>query len=389
MKTYPTPWQRKILWWAFTALAITFFFALAACVLLAMSRVLGFLQPLLIPVAVAGVLAYLLDPVVNFFCSRGISRTTAVIYVFMLILLPLILLCLWIIPEIYHQSLQFASKVPGYVEKSREMLMDTVERYQELYAGNPYVQEAGVWLQNQLPTLPPKIWSFISSSVEGFLGIFGFVLGLVVVPIYLFFFLKDGAEIAEHWSDYLPLRASEFKNEVVAVLTEINRYLISFFRGQLLVSIIDGVATGVLLLLLGLDFALLIGLLICVLALIPYIGVILCWIPAVLIAAVQFGDWFHPLMVTAIFVGVQQLEGWLIAPKIVGESVGLHPLTVIISVFAWTLLIGGLLGAILAVPLTATLKVLLVRYIWQEDFQSVDLAPAPELSQKQVLVASK
>ena len=116
----------------------------------------------------------------------------------------------------------------------------------------------------------------------------------------------------------------------------------------------------------GLDFAVLIGLLVGVLGLIPYAGMLICWIPAVLIATAQFGDWGHPLAVTIIFVVMNQIDGLFIAPKIVGESVGLHPLTVIISVLAWSLVLGGLLGALLAVPLTATLKVLLKRYFWDK-----------------------
>src|SRR6266853_4643197 len=114
----------------------------------------------------------------------------------------------------------------------------------------------------------------------------------------------------------------------------------------------------------GLNFAPLIGLLVVILTMIPYIGIILCLIPAVLIAAAQWGDWTHPLIVTGVFLLVQNLEAIFIAPRIVGNSVGLHPMTVIVSIFIWGLLIGGLLGPILAVPLTATVKVLLARYVW-------------------------
>jgi predicted PurR-regulated permease PerM len=199
------------------------------------------------------------------------------------------------------------------------------------------------------------------------------------VPIYLYYFLIESENIAQSWGDYLPLRASEFKDEVVAALNEINGYLIAFFRGQLLVSLINGTATGILLVSVGLDFGLLIGLMLCFLGIIPYLGITLCWIPAVIIASVQNGIgtwipgdpwWVFPLVVTAIFVVVQQVDGLFITPKIVGESVGLHPMTVIASVFVWSLLIGGLLGAIVAVPLTATIKVLLRRYVWQRKLFS-------------------
>jgi predicted PurR-regulated permease PerM len=100
----------------------------------------------------------------------------------------------------------------------------------------------------------------------------------------------------------------------------------------------------------------------------PYAGYIVCYIPAVLIAFVQFNDWIHPLWVTIIFfLIIAQIDGLVTTPRIVGNSVGLHPMTVIVSVFLWTLVLGGLLGAVLAIPLTATLKVLLYRYVWDRQ----------------------
>jgi predicted PurR-regulated permease PerM len=185
-----------------------------------------------------------------------------------------------------------------------------------------------------------------------------------MVPIYLFFLLKESPAIERRWREYLPLRNSPLKNEVAAVLSQINNYIIAYFRGQLLVCLIDGTLIGTALFFCGLNFAPLIGILVVILTMIPYIGIIVCWVPAVLIAFGQWGDWQHPLLVTLVFILVQNLEAIFIAPRIVGNSVGLHPMTVIVSIFVWGLLIGGLLGPILAVPLTATLKVLLARYVW-------------------------
>jgi predicted PurR-regulated permease PerM len=199
-------------------------------------------------------------------------------------------------------------------------------------------------------------------------GAFGLLVGLFVVPIYLFFFLKESPRIAASWSNYLPLRRSEFKDELVIVLTEINGYLINFFRGQLVVALINGVLTAAGLSILGLQFGVIIGLGMAVFGIIPYFGYIVCWIPAVLIAFVQFNDWAHPLWVTIIFfLFIAQIDGLVTTPRIVGNSVGLHPMTVIVSVFLWTLVLGGPLGAILAIPLTATLKVLMYRYIWDRQ----------------------
>lgn len=366
----PTPWQSKTMWTALTALSITLIFVLAIGAIYLTGRVLGFLQPLLIPVAIAGILAYLLDPLVTRITRLGVSRINAVLVVFGIFVVSSGLILLWIIPVISEQAGGFGEKFPLLVDTARTWAVDLGERVQERYSESGWVNKAVVSLEQQAPVLVAKAGALLQRSVGGFLGIFGLLIGLIIVPIYLFYFLKDTATISEHWTDYLPLRASHFKDEVVEVLTEINTYLIAFFRGQLLVSILDGLLIATALLIVGLDFALLIGLLIAVLALIPYLGIILCWIPAVLIAGMQYGDWVHPLIVTAIFIIMQQFEGWFIAPKIVGDSVGLHPMTVIISVFAWSLLIGGLLGAILAVPLTATLKVLLQRYVWHRRHQA-------------------
>jgi predicted PurR-regulated permease PerM len=219
-------------------------------------------------------------------------------------------------------------------------------------------------LQQQIPYLADKLWNIVTRSIGGFLGVTGFLLSLVMVPIYLFFLLKERPAIERRWKEYLPLRASPLKDEVATVLMQINNYIIAYFRGQLLVCLINGILIGTALMLLGLNFAPLIGCLVVLLTMIPYLGIVLCWIPAVLIATAQWGDWTHVLLVTAIFFGIQNLEAIFIAPRIVGNSVGLHPMTVIVSIFVWGLLIGGLLGPILAIPLTATVKVLLARYVW-------------------------
>ena len=170
----------------------------------------------------------------------------------------------------------------------------------------------------------------------------------------------------------MPLPPSSFKEEVVSLFLEINNIVIYFFRGQLLVSLIDGAMIAVaLMIFVHLDFAIFLGLMVGILGLIPYAGIIICWVPAVLIAAAQFGDWWHPGLVTFIFLAANNIDGIFISPKIVGHSVGLHPLTIILSVFTWSIILGGLLGAILAVPLTASLLVLLRRYVWKESPASI------------------
>jgi len=211
------------------------------------------------------------------------------------------------------------------------------------------------------------------------LGFLGLILGMIMVPVYLFFFLKDSAAIRDNWHNYVPLKASRFKTELVDCLREINGYLISFFRGQVLVGLIDGVLVGIALEIYNLPYGFLIGIFMAILGVIPYIGNILCLIPACLIGflhaqgapdqAFGLSPMGYAFGVVAIFIGVQQINSLVTAPKIVGDSVGLHPFTVIFSMLFWSLVLGGFVGALLAVPLTAAVKVLFRRYIWERQLR--------------------
>ncbi|HEV3209216.1 MAG TPA: AI-2E family transporter [Chthoniobacterales bacterium] len=399
---YPTPWQKKTLWNAITSISLLVIGSIFVFTIYVATRILTFLQPFLLPVAVAAVLAFLLEPVVSWLARRRLPRLLAVIIVFGTFVLGAGLLVVGVIPSIYIESVKFSSTLPAYVEKGWAaldgFLQDHIETFPQLgigpssssgsktqgggataqskttdtgfarYRDNPYVQQTLQYLREQLPSLFQRSWAFVQSSLTGVFGVFGFLFGLLVIPIYLFFFLKESPRIASSWSNYLPLRRSEFKDELVTVLSEINGYLINFFRGQLVVAFINGALLAIGLSILGLQFGFLIGLGFMFFGIIPYVGYIICYIPAILIAFAQFNDWTHPVWVTIIFfLIIAQIDGLVTTPRIVGTSVGLHPMTVIVSVLLWTLVLGGLLGAILAIPLTATLKVLLQRYVWDRQ----------------------
>lgn len=408
MTNYPTARQRKILWVAITSVSLFAVGALAVWLLVLVARVVGFLQPVLIPMAMAAVLAFLLDPIVRMLCARTrLPRAGAVVVVFAMAGLLLALLFVSLVPPLYRQTISLVSDMPSYTVKAQKRLSAVLDGAQKrldkldrmlptipkptpaptpaipsLYgdespspaaAESPAPVDAATpirdYIQERLPDLGKKIplildsaWHLLLSSI----GSFGLLLNAIIIPVYLFFFLVESRNIARRWSEYLPLQDSPLKQEVVSVMLEINGYLVAFFRGQLIVSTIDGLLIGTALyFFVHLDFSFLVGLLVVILTFIPYLGIILCYIPATLIALIQYGDWQHPLMVVAIMFTVQTLDGFLIAPKIVGDSVGLHPLTVIISILGWSLLLEGPIGAILAVPLTASLKVLLRRYVWE------------------------
>lgn len=384
----PTLWQRKVWNAALTAIALTVLAVLVVCAGYLVVEALVFLQPLLLPVVIAVILTYLLGPVVSKMCGWGMRRATAVIVLLLLLVAGFSGVVLWVAPSISHEAVEFGKSLPDHTARGERLVLSSLEWFRgiqqkwepgevlttertirdEVWAlAGRYVEQLTDWLQAKLPEILASAGVFLTRSVGGVLGAAGVVLSLLLVPLFLFFFLRDSEKFARDWRNYIPLPDSRLKDEVASLFEEINNYLVRYFRGQFLVSLIDGALIGTALVVMGLNFGLLIGMAVGILGMIPYLGMLICWIPAVLIAAAQFGDWTHPLIVTAIFIGMNNLEGFLIAPRIVGDSVSLRPFTVIMSVLVWTLVLGGILGALLAVPLTATLKVLLQRYVWSRS----------------------
>jgi predicted PurR-regulated permease PerM len=222
---YPTPWQKKTLWNAITAVSLLVIAAIFVFAIYVATRILTFLQPFLLPVAVAAVLAFLLEPVVSWLTRRRLPRLLAVTIVFGAFVLGAALLVVGVIPSIYSEGVKFSSTLPAYVEKGwgalDGFLQNHIEIFPQLgighstsngsnpeergvtpeskpadtglarYRDNPYIRQSLQYLQEQLPSLFQRSWAFAQSSLTGVFGVFGFLFGLLVIPIYLFFFLKE------------------------------------------------------------------------------------------------------------------------------------------------------------------------------------------------------
>jgi predicted PurR-regulated permease PerM len=407
----PSEKQARLIWLALTGLSIAVLAALAAGLIWGLGRVLQILSPVLWPLAVAGVMAYLLDPVVDFIERKGAPRSRAIVYVFAVALLCIALLFCSVVPQLVAETRQLASRVPEYGARLEQRINDWVSHPPRLVlkllerggAGGPAAPPASATntIMRSAATNSPgpagsstNAPSLLDRSLDNehletaagwlaaalkkggswllgqFLTGFGLLAGLALVPVYTFYFLLEKRGISSRWTDYLPVSDSRFKSELVFVLNAVNNYLIAFFRGQVLVALCDGILYGMGFLIIGLPYALLIGVMAVFLTMIPYLGAFLTCATALIIALVQFGDWRHPLLVLAVFGVVQTLEGLVISPKIMGNRVGLHPVTIIIAVMVGTTLLGGLLGGILAIPLTAALRVLMFRYVWKRDSQA-------------------
>ena len=400
----PHPTQVRILWWTVTALAMAVLVGLVVGLVWGVGQVLGVLSPVLWPLALAGVLAYLLDPVVDFIERRGIARARAISLVFVSALVIVAGLFASVAPQIYRETRQFAERVPDYSQKFRHQ-MDAwatnppvlVRKLLELRSTSiggvgatnvsshsaPVPTEATPRELPRISLLPASAWlvelmpasgAWFLGQVGKFSGGLGILAGLFLVPVYAFYFLLEKRGIEREWTDYLPLRNSEFKDELVFILRSINDYLIVFFRSQLLVAMCDGLLYTLGFLIIGLPYAFIIGLMATLLTMIPFLGAITTCVAALLVGFASSGDWVLPAKVIAVFAVVQTLEGLVISPKIMGDRVGLHPVTIIIAVMVGTTLLGGLLGGILAIPLTAALRVLMFRYVWRPPSRDTESA---------------
>lgn len=394
-KSYPTPFQRATCWAALTGVSLLVIVLLIMGLVWSFGSVFIALEPVLLPVIIAGVLAYLLMPCVRLVQSRLKirKRIEAVLLVMLVATLTLAGLAAAILPPLVGQTNELISHRAEIFSRSvtsaHEFLQhNTLAQYAvdalydkakheaaadtevpaadsaELATAKSYPDKVSAILNYYSGSLVLTGWRWLTAGTRAIYGAAGVLIGIVMIPVFLFYFLLKSEDISDNWHDILPLRASEFRKELVGTLQQINAYIISFVRGQMLVSLIDGVLLGIMLKIMGLPYAITIAAAAALLGIIPYIGMISTSIPALLIAWFYWHDMGHVLGVAAIFVGVSQFDGWVLQPKVLGNRVGMHDLTIMFSVLFWSHVLGGIVGALLAVPLTASIKVLFMRYVW-------------------------
>ncbi len=362
----PTPQQVRIIWLAVTAMSLAIFLAVVGLIVWGLGWVLERLTPVLLPLAVAGIMAYILDPVVDFLEARGVNRAWAILLVFFLGVALVVGISALIIPRLLAEGKDLTDKIPLYYRDLSLKVQDwLLENRWGQKISKAWTGELRDSIQSWAQKAAPAVSSWFVTQASRAVSWFGLIIGIAMVPVYLFYLLLEKRGIKRSWSDYLPVHQSRWKDESVFIIQQINDYLILFFRGQILVALCDGVLLTIGFLIIGLNYALLLGMVAGLLSIVPFLGVTISIVPSLLLALVQYGDWLHPALVLGVFATVQFLEGFFISPKIMGDRVSLHPLTIILAVMIGTTLMGGIIGGILAIPLTAALRVLMFRYIWK------------------------
>lgn len=357
-ETLFSPAQRKIVAAALTCLA----FAVVSLVLLGTVVVLGSLvarfSGVLWPLAVAGILALMLRPAVEALEQRlRLRRLTAVIFVCGFLTVVLGAVAFTLVPPALAQVLDLFAYLPVLWERAGVFIRthtpewaQLIERYWENPTLRTIIERVGQQLQTFVREAVPSLAAAGSGIAQGV----GFITQVAVIPIYFFFFLLSRAHPADRIPDQLPFLSPSLRADLAFLAREFVSIIISFFRGQLVIGLIMGGLYAAGFLAVGLKFGAVIGLLLGLLNVVPYLGSILGLAVTIPVALLQpEGGWKLVALTLGVQVLVQNIEGWFLTPKIMSDRTGLHPVTIIVAIFFWGTALGGLLGMVLAIPLTA------------------------------------
>lgn len=325
---------------------------------LAFALILGglvyLLSPILTPFVAAAILAYICNPLVGRLGNLGLPRTLATVAVMLALLSALAGLVLVVMPLLQRESALLLEKLPDGLALLRQRGLPQVEQWLGAPADGTTLKN---WLASHWQSaggLAGKLLPWLSG---GSAAIFGWLMNLLLIPVVLFYLLRDWNRLTSQLSQLIPPR---WRDTIHAVASESDRVLAEFLRGQLSVISLMSVYYASALGLAGLEFALPIGLLAGMLVFVPYLGMMTGLLLATLAAAMQFNQLNELLLVWAAFGLGQLLEGMVVTPWLVGERIGLHPLAVIFALLAFSQLF-GFFGVLLALPLSAVLLVLLRR----------------------------
>jgi predicted PurR-regulated permease PerM len=321
------------------------YWGIAAAVALAL---LWFLGDVLLPFLVGGAIAYFLDPVADRLQRMGFSRVMATSVITLVMLVVIVALVLSVIPALISQLSALVDSAPEIVRRLQAFL---IERFPELQDSTSTMRQTltqiGEFVQSKGAELA-------QTALTSALSIISALVFIVVVPVVAFYLLLDWDNMLARVDRMLP---RDHVETVRRLAREIDGVLAGFVRGQLLVCVVLGTYYSVALMFAGLQFGLVVGAIAGAITFIPYIGAIFGGILAIGLALFQFwGDWVSIGIIAAIFVAGQFFEGNILTPRLVGKSVGLHPVWLLLALSAFGSLF-GFVGMLIAVPVAASIGV--------------------------------
>lgn len=301
------------------------------------------------PFIIAIVIAYILNPLVVVFEKRRVSRGLAIMLLYAIIFAFVFLAGVWTIPGLVAELQKLMVMLPEYSEQAQAFIRHLYSDYQRF----ALPESLRVALDENILFFQRNLQHMLERVTATLLGLFSHFFMLLLLPLLVYYFLRD----MDHLKNALvALFPAKYRQRVLVAGSEIDTALGSYLRGLLLICFLVGLLTYLGLRLLGVEFALILGIIYGLTNIIPYFGPLIGALPAVFIALLD-----SPLLalkVVGVMVAVQQLDSHLISPQVLARSLGLHPLAVILALLAGGRLF-GLPGLILAVPLAAMLRIVL------------------------------
>ncbi len=299
------------------------------------------------------ILAYFLNPLVNFFEKKGLNRFYATALVYLIILGTIIILSISVLPRTGRELKRLATNFPGYITAVTTYLSSIYSNYSSTIEEMP---ELVTSIQNIISQNIERVQSGLASGIERFamivIGMFTRIISWILTPILTFYFLMDKDYFIERLKALIPKKNKE---ETIYLFKEIDTALSEFIRGRLLMAVAVGITTTIFLFAMGIEFAIVIGFITGIADIIPYIGPFLGFVPAVIFAFISSP--IKALWVGIFFILIQWGENNILGPKILGKTTGMHPLTILLAIIVGGTMF-GVLGMLLSVPFVSVMIIL-------------------------------
>lgn len=317
--------------------------ALIGVVAWSLGWIINMFYNLLLPLALAGVLALVLFPVVAFLQHwLRLPRVLSVLVVLLVFFAGIGALMVMLLPTLVNQFIQLVEVLPETVAGWETHFS---ERYPELSA------MVSSWMEGNGEEESESLFRGTGRTIRSYIGL---VAGISFVPLFLFFTLLSGRRLRGQASEVLSVFRKHTREKVLYFIEVFVGYVTAFFQGQLIIAMVMGVLYAVSFTVVGLEFGVLAGLVLGLLNIVPFLGTVIGLLVVLPIAYLQQGGGVELLLLILLaFAVVQLIESWLLTPKIMADRSGLHPALVVISLFFWGTALGGIIGMVLAVPLTA------------------------------------
>ncbi len=337
----------------------------AATFLVAGVALVWVLRPVFAVLAASAGLAYLLDPFADWLVRRGFSRDSSIGIIFISIFAGTALFLLLMVPGFVREADEIRAQLVPAIQNLDTQVEPLLQRVSAL-AGREVTldlrdlqQQAPSWIADEWPAVQERLTMVGQGLLTQGLGLLNAALNITLMPIFVYYLLRDWDVLMKGLHDLVP---PDLRPRVVRVAAEVDQRLSAFVRGQITVSAIMAVLYSLGLLVVGIDLAIPVGVLSGMLFVVPYLGTAVGIVLGVVLALIKFGLGMKVVWVIVVFAVVQFIEGYLLTPRIVGESVGLHPLVVMVALIVGGSLM-GIWGMLLAIPITAVISVFTAEWL--------------------------